>query len=368
MERATQIDALTGLRFFAALWVVLFHTRHLLDPQNSAMVKAVFSPGYLAVGLFFVLSGFVLYHVYHYTDFSQGRSKKQFLLNRIARLYPVYLLSFLADAPRALSYFLSGETPAGALKASAAAGAYLTMTQAWLPRLASAWNPPAWSLSNEFCFYLLFPLLLPVVKKIPRARVVGAALTCYGICLAANGSLGLFAQHSGHPTLWYTYFKFFPFLRLPEFVFGLLLAHGLRVGAIGPPVRPGGATLGFGLGVIAMLVAPQLFPDRIGLQLILHNGVLIPAYALLIWCLLCPKSPSTRALSTPALTLLGGGSYALYLLHMPLLEIAARFASQVGWEKGWGLFSVYLVLSISLSCAVFLGVEQPARKWIRGWG
>jgi peptidoglycan/LPS O-acetylase OafA/YrhL len=86
---------LTGLRFFAALYVVLFHqeTTFAAGHHFSKPLLTFLGHGYLAVSLFFVLSGFVL--TYNYADrWSETRFSK-FLLSRFARIYPVYALTLL---------------------------------------------------------------------------------------------------------------------------------------------------------------------------------------------------------------------------------------------------------------------------------
>ncbi|MBB4632011.1 acyltransferase family protein [Sphingosinicella soli] len=64
-QRGFQLDALTSLRGLAAWWVVLYHTRSVLEPYVSGGVFGFLKNGDLAVDMFFVLSGFVMYLNYH---------------------------------------------------------------------------------------------------------------------------------------------------------------------------------------------------------------------------------------------------------------------------------------------------------------
>src|SRR5579863_1305776 len=86
------IRALTGLRFFAALHVVFYHYAVGLLPYP---LSSVAKNGYVAVGLFFVLSGFVL--AYNYAD--RPMDIRTFWTARFARIYPAYLLAFVLIAP-----------------------------------------------------------------------------------------------------------------------------------------------------------------------------------------------------------------------------------------------------------------------------
>jgi len=141
------LPALTGIRFFAAFYVVLFHSlpwvsKHYDLPKP---MQIFFVNGYLAVALFFLLSGFIL--AYTYDGQIEGSSKRlHFWQARFARIYPVYFLSLI------LAYFFQRSLPLTSRVA------VVTMVQAWNPfraGLAGAWNYPAWSLSVE-AFSILF--------------------------------------------------------------------------------------------------------------------------------------------------------------------------------------------------------------------
>lgn len=144
MSRGGSLDALTGLRFFAALHVVLFHfARPVLDPAPE-WLRSLVGSGYSAVGVFFVLSGFVLAWNYLDTDGRMETGTRAFLAARVARVYPVYLLTFLLSAPpTVLASVVDNGWKVAVMKLAVAAVAALTLLQAWTPRLALYWNPRA---------------------------------------------------------------------------------------------------------------------------------------------------------------------------------------------------------------------------------
>ena len=122
------LPALTGLRFFLALWVIL---HHLTGPGQKLEATALLLPhglftlirgGYQAVTTFFVLSGFVLTRSYAATVWTRAATLR-YALGRVARVYPVYLLSLAVVAP----FILADQTPgkAGYLAAHLPAGAGL---------------------------------------------------------------------------------------------------------------------------------------------------------------------------------------------------------------------------------------------------
>jgi peptidoglycan/LPS O-acetylase OafA/YrhL len=100
---ARQLQSLTSLRGLAALWVVFYHYSAIYFPRlDIGDYSNLIAKGYLAVDLFFMLSGFVMTHVY-YRAFSESitQNYRNFLVARVARLYPLHLLVlflFLATA------------------------------------------------------------------------------------------------------------------------------------------------------------------------------------------------------------------------------------------------------------------------------
>ena len=170
--------ALTGLRFFLALWVIL---HHLTGPGQKLEATALLLPdgmftlirgGYQAVTTFFVLSGFVLTRSYAATAWSR-RNTLRYALGRVARVYPVYLLSLAVVAP----FILADQTPGkpGYL------AAHLLLVQAWLGAIPVNWNTPAWSLSCEMFFYAMFPLAASFIRSANWRRVAAAAAVA--VCL-----------------------------------------------------------------------------------------------------------------------------------------------------------------------------------------
>ena len=152
------LHSLTGLRGLMCLWVFFLHQRgsHGFDtPLFSALVDC----GQAAVSVFFVLSGFVLFHVYSACDMRSFTCITSFLVKRIARVYPLYVLSMCISSASALA---SSDTAHVIIMT-------LTMTQCWQPSALPAqwqWNGPSWSISTEFGFYVLFPLLIAFMRSV----------------------------------------------------------------------------------------------------------------------------------------------------------------------------------------------------------
>jgi peptidoglycan/LPS O-acetylase OafA/YrhL len=149
-----EIRSLTGIRGVAATWVVLYHV-HEADDLH-AVVKTLLTHGYLAVDLFFLLSGFVM-------AFSYGRlatagwnlkSYKTFLWLRFGRVYPLY---FLMTCAVALMIVVGWSKALPVQNLGAAFLANVALVQVWFS--IRSIGGLAWSISTEFTAYLLFPLL-----------------------------------------------------------------------------------------------------------------------------------------------------------------------------------------------------------------
>jgi peptidoglycan/LPS O-acetylase OafA/YrhL len=154
------------------LWVVVHHLTG--RGQDLGLVIAAFPDGiyslirggYLAVPIFFSLSGFVLARNYGQTPWT-GRNVRKYGMGRVARIYPVYLLSLLLVSP----FILADQTPGKGFYE----GAYALLIQGWLGPIPVNWNTPAWTLSCEVFFYAAFPLLILFFRRPSWVRIAVAA-------------------------------------------------------------------------------------------------------------------------------------------------------------------------------------------------
>lgn len=358
-ERRDHVRPLTSLRFLAALWVLLHHA--LPRGAPGSFTEAVGASGWLGVSLFFVLSGFLLMLRYAPTGALRG-SRRDFWLERVARLAPTYVLSlafaaalFVRDAR--VEHF-SGGRIAGVV------ASVLTVQQAWRPETACSWNCPAWSLSVEFWFYLLFPFLAVAVGAwmLRGNRVIrGCAL----LVLALAASAVVFHRLEGPAADWLLpVYSLSPLARWPEFLAGLAL--GGMLGAWTPTSRsPGLALLGTGSAWIVATIVLRAPLQSAELHLL---PVALPGFVLVIagaWGLRAQRVP---ALDSATLVLLGESSYALYLFHAPLHGYLLAMVNRIvgrGYDASWWLFTGYAALAIGLSLLIHLRFEVPWRGRMR---
>lgn len=353
------LRALTGVRFFAASWVVLYHGIYLAGDDIPALLRRIASGGPLAVSFFFVLSGFILTYAYADAD-SLGLNYRAFFVNRFARIYPVYVLSFFADAPRAILYFFGTAEPVEAiLKSVVAATAYLTLTQSWLPRMASAWNAPGWSLSAEVFFYILFPFIVGLSYRLhSRRRLILALLVVYVTSLVFNTSATVIGTAGANWLL--PFFKRFPPLCLGDFVIGVLTARLVSLAPATRRVQTNTASTAISIGgVLAVMCIVLNTRDAESLWL---HAALCPIFAVVIAALAQDGNLLARVLSWRPFMLLGAASYAIYLLHQPLLTFVIAI---VGAERGIMIFAIYAVIVVVASIGVYWFIEEPSRKFVR---
>ncbi len=296
------LPSLTPLRGVAALWVVAFHYGTQVFPNlPAAHYTHVVAKGYLAVDLFFLLSGFVITHVYHgaFVERVDKRRYWSFLAARIARLYPAHiwvLLLFVATTlglHAAIRADADPLIPLGGPRSLLAVFANLFMAQG-LHASALSWNYPEWSVSLEFLAYLALPFLLP---RLSRAGAAGRTVTA----LCAFAVLALLWRLSPDFNQWDGPLAL---LRcLPEFLLGALLYTVHRSGA----------------GAAILSRDRTLLATALGTALMVHWGapdiLIVPTFAALILAAVANDGRAHALVNARGLVWLGEISYSLYLLH-----------------------------------------------------
>jgi peptidoglycan/LPS O-acetylase OafA/YrhL len=370
---------LTGLRFVAAFGVVLFHFWGPWLIEGPAPIYNIAKAGHVGVSLFFVLSGFILAYTYLTANGRLLVSRRQFWWARIARVYPLYLFALLLDIPH---FYLKWAGPTlhqgppleAGLNIAAVSASNLSLLQSWTPGIAYLWNAPAWSVSVEAFFYVAFPFVAAAVIGWSRKSLFGtvavlwlAALLPSIFCVATRPDGPRDAQ-----ILWDHAFGAIPLFRLPEFLIGVAVGREFVAHSLNRDRQRRGSSYRLwlcGLAITAVLACAPLIPDRV-----LHNGLLAPLFALLIYDLAFDRGLAGRVLGCAALVLLGEASYALYILQVPMHALARALArygtgtsltAESGAELSPPFIVAFTVVLILIAVAAMKTVEQPARRWLR---
>jgi peptidoglycan/LPS O-acetylase OafA/YrhL len=369
----SRVAALTGARALAGLYILLLHFGAPLLVRAPAWVRTLRESGYVATSFFLMLSGFVLTVVYG-DRLGDGRlDRRGFLAQRVARLYPCYALALALMVPFAIVHRWGSVTSAFAdasLRYKIVTGvAHATMTHVWAPPLVPSWNVPDWCVSIEMWFYVAFPLVVGWMLTRRRRTLVLALAGTYALALALDIAYtvvepdGISASRESF-AFWLSLYKFAPYARWPEFVFGVALgALWLRTPAAARGARWATPLVAGGAGAALVVL---LYGDRIPYTL-LHNGTLLPLYGAVVWGLMLGgRGPLHRALSVRPLTAMGDASYVLYLLQVPVMQWLVLAG---GRQYGGGVDAAFTALALPIVIAVALAVhhvyEKPAQAWLR---
>lgn len=350
MTPAPEIRPMTGIRGAAAFFVMLYHFH--LNMTATGPLSKILLHGYLAVDLFFLLSGFVMAHVYGQALESGTFRQRHFLLHRLARVYPLYLLATLVFLALAFHHG-SGVTLFPALAAN------LVMLQSlgnW-----PSMDPPAWSVSTEMVAYLLFPAIAMICLRSRRWIALaagGAALgTILFLTIAASRHVIGAPIAKGELDL---FFSPYTLVRcLAGFTIGQLLHRLHRNGAL------------------ERLLAGNLFQCAVLLLVVVTLAQALsdfPAYLALmalIAALAQDRGLLRRIFASPPLMLLGKVSFGIYLLHFQAIGLVERLKASVhaqgfGPTESDGIASLAACAIVTgLAWVLYRGFESPLRQIIR---
>lgn len=367
------LPSLTGLRFVAAMAVVLYHLP--MKPFASETATRLVAHGYLGVSLFFVLSGFILTYTYIDADTGALRgSVRDFWWARVARIYPVYLIALLLSLPIFVIFRVLVAAPAARPPAYLSAVLTPLLLQAWWPTTATQWNTPGWSLSVELFFYALFPFAAVWLARRRRATAIAGAIWLLALAIPAAYlvvATGPMSQTPGFDRyLWLQAIKFNPVSHLGEFALGVAAGLSfLRRSSSLPAPLPFGWVAAAGIVLLGLVAATTGWLP----YALCHNGLLAPLWASLILGLAANQGLAARVLGSRPLVRLGEASFALYLLHTPLLgyhELARgllRIRHPGLSSPAWVQAGAILVVAVAVSLYVFRHGEQPGRRIVRDW-
>jgi len=327
------------MRWFAALLVFGLHVhvvRYFDGDGAGQPVGWLFSAGATGVSFFFILSGFVL--AWSARD---GDDPVRFWRRRLARVYPVHVVTAGAALLLALQLI------PGLIPTFQAATANFLLVHSWVPvpEYDQSLNPVSWSLACEAFFYLAFPLLFRLTRRLRARWLWGLAAASTAIVLAAP----LFLE----PRVVY----FFPPVRLAEFALGVALARLVRLGAwrgVGYPIALAVTAMGYATSAV---FSPG--PFRYAACTVVGFGLLIVAGAV------SDLDGKPSLVRHPLMVRLGELSFAFYMVHILVIRtgeyVWARHP-QLGVFPALGLTTLAGGISLALSWALHEWVERPGRR------
>lgn len=347
-----RIESLTFFRFVAALLVVFFHFG-----GDIGLPKALLA-GQQMVTFFFVLSGFVMVVAYYRRDHID---LKAYWWARVARILPVYLVALLMMV--VFQWVRHSDFDPTAILLN------VLLLQAWVSPYPLSVNSPGWSLSVEMFFYLLFPLLVVLIKRwrVPPMRVLAVAfgtwLLTQGLSIAAL-NLG---WYQGYPSWSHDLLFYFPPTHLCSFLLGV--AAGVwflsrKTDSLSDRISlPLIALSAFVIGY--MLQNADLIQWQIGLKLPFESSFLAPFFGFFIVSMALCHSRLISVFSLRPLVLLGEASYSLYILQIPLRHLYMAATIRLGDFDPVAKFVGLVLYLIAVSVLSFLYFEKPANRYLR---
>ncbi|MEO7376197.1 MAG: acyltransferase family protein, partial [Nakamurella sp.] len=281
------------------------------------------------------------------------------------RIVPLYWLLNLAAA--AIYFAMPSSAPAAVAPTGRGLAVVMLFGQAWPPfRHILDFNYPSWSLSTELFFYALFPFVILMLHR----RSIRALLSVGGLLLAAYLIVIPLLWLRPVPTLYPANMLAFPPLQLLKFTVGVCLGLALRKGWR-PTLQPGTA-LALLIAAVALIPAlstswvraaafraSEIFPDMI---------VTVPVVLLIIAAAAADLREQRGVGSARSLVRLGDWSFAMYLVHAPLLIALNAVRISQGWLQppGLGWLTVYLIVVITVAGALHHWFELPLERLLRG--
>ncbi|MEH2158244.1 acyltransferase family protein [Nostoc sp.] len=367
------IKPLTSLRGIAALFVVVHHFSYYTLPKIGSILSAYsdfFKNGYLWVDFFFILSGFIMTHVY-VGDFSlkvNSSNYRSYLLSRFARIYPlhIFVLSLLIGLEIIKIFLLHTSAFTGKFNLTALF-ANVFLLQAFdlnCPPLFwcdTYWNEPAWSISIEFVIYCIFPFLLVfLLRNSPKKDLIIYSFTLFSILLLIAFTRGNLDSIIGIPSI----------ARC-----GLECGLGIITYKI---YYRGNYQKYFNLNLLAIIAITWIILIMNyywSYWRSLHDWLVLPAFCLLILALSVNNNGVvSKFLSSRLMLYLGTISYSIYMIHwflQELLKIFWIYKFHKPFGKGFteyetltslGAFLMIVLLTASLT---YRFVEVPARNYLK---
>lgn len=380
------IPALTGVRALAAYLVFISHYAYVFDAGFPHFIRRFFLEFHIGVTIFFVLSGFLIAFRYYDNFQLTGNWFRQYLKNRVARIYPMY---FLLTAGAFIYYFFTRE-PGIVGNFPSAIGLFfmhITFVRGFFYDLNFTGIAQGWSLTVEECFYFSAPIVFFIAKRYNKFYLQILTITGFG-CLMVL----LFRNVN-----WYGFFGNFTFMMLYtyfgrcfEFFVGIQLALLVHKKGVVRTNKLLYTYIGFIMifvcvGIMSRLAIPQGWSAGLHSPFgIFTNNYLLPvAIATFFYGLITESTQLKKMLANPFVELLGKSSYIFYLIHLGYMYAMLHksfnwlndgvFSLYDKWGVDWhspfeydslNLLYAFIVLN-AISIFLFKFIEEPLNHYIR---
>lgn len=350
-----RLDQLTFTRFLMIMLVLFYHGgggvyfSFLSQFPFSEILRAAPT----GVSYLYVLSGFVMALVYF-------RPNEKFDISgywraRVVRIYPLYLIAFL------LTCYFYADTILRIKPQKILANIFVA--QAWIPAYSQSFNYAAWSMTVEFFFYAIFPFFTLWAYKQSTKKLISFSIVLWVVSQLI------------YQILWIGYFPerkdiivYNPIFHLNSFIMGVVGGIWyLREGSQ-QNIKPTTIFITLissfifvaGYSIVSLSYFPSLPRDLQPMA-----GLLSPLMILFIVSLALDKSLLSKIFNHPALVTLGETSYAIYILHVPIVWLFDRYLYN-NIATAQQIFDIAVIpMMIVIGLLAHFFVDQPLRAWLK---
>ena len=362
------LSNLTPLRGIAALWVVVFHFSEIVAKFVSLKYSLLLSKGYLMVDLFFILSGFIMIHVYR-KKFQSGLSSKnfrEFIVARFARVYPLHFFTLMI-----LILLVTSSGGWNIVQDPKAISTNLLLLHSFGIHKIFTWNVPSWSISAEWWAYMVFPAIVLFIYRKKGLAVLVLSLFVVLSYLAIMfwiPRVNIFEPNAPVRQNLDVTFDY-GFLRgLAGFISGMLLYRVYEEGLLRKIFQHDMAV------IISVLLA------ILSMHFGLNDGFTIIFFAAIVFAFALNNGKLHALCNKRIPQYLGKISYSIYLIQIfPVIPIFAGLklpglvytdhSATTGFWIGVVYCLIYILIVTGLASLTYYTIEKPSRKFInRKWG
>jgi peptidoglycan/LPS O-acetylase OafA/YrhL len=349
------IKPLTSFRFIFAFMVFFSHLEFLNNSKIEELrwiSHYIFYEGYIGVSFFFILSGFVLAYNYQSKLLFNKVQIKKFYTARIARIFPLHVLTFIISIPLTSSVFFENK-----ILWILQAITNFTLIQSFIPSRSFylSFNAPSWSISCEFFFYIIFPILIFFYTKYKKFWILVLIIV---LVLPFLSFLPFFTSEK----LYNAFFYINPFFRIIDFFIGILI-YNLYQNVINENIK-----LNYNFLEIGSIFLFLLF-------FAFHYFIIYYArYSFYYWIPISflvfsfsfQKGFISKILSQKIFVYLGEISFAFYLFHRLILIYFIKFNHlYIGIENDILIVIIVFITSIIISHLSYKYFEIPFKKYLK---
>lgn len=356
----THIKPLTSMRFIFCLMVFLSHITDILNDSEILIVKmvssSIFTEGYLGVSFFFILSGFILSYTYQEKIITGKVSNKEFIINRITRIYPLHILTLLISIPLV---FVNIEGILNGIIQFVNMFINIFLIQSFIPikGIYFGFNSPSWSISNELFFYLLTPYLFRnFINEIKTNRFI-LILGLMVVVIIGIQTIPISYHHS--------IFYINPIVRLLDFIIGIYLYEIYKSNNI--------KGLNFTKSSLVEILSISLFI----VFFYFHNDIpKVYRYSVYYWIPMLfiiyvfsvGKGLLSNMLSNRIFVYLGEISFGFYLIHLLVIKYFKILYYKLDLNMSeLTQVSIIFIISLLLSIISFQYYENKVRGKLKGY-